>query len=196
MPMANRSEIIDIIKVITTLPDSTIPEKYKRLVFMFAGHGARKWKINADDDREINVMDEIVEPLVNIGRLYSKTLKKIPKIFLIDACRGPMIDSGDGKVTHMRNQSSRAHRGDENPHMPLRGNYLLAYSTMENMLSSDGNWTRILLDILNRNPEESLCNNLTEVSSQLATKAQGVSDDKCHFQQPIMISTLREKVKI
>ena len=61
-------------------------DKEKIIIFAFSGHGCSKGqaeKIIANDGQELDVKDEIVNPLTK-----HEAVGDIPKLFFIDACRG------------------------------------------------------------------------------------------------------------
>ncbi len=89
LPNASKKTIVDVIKAVAkhfpVYEDSN--PRYKRIVFCFAGHGDND--LIHTEDGEINVREDIVDPLLP---LECQRLVHIPKLFFIDACRGKIED--------------------------------------------------------------------------------------------------------
>ena len=197
---ANQKRIRNVIENVSKrIP---YPESYKRVVFLFSGHG-KQWKIITNDEKELNIMDDIVEPLVNVSKVKSPKLQLIPKLFFIDACRGGEHDPGISVPRLDPSLSDTA--AEPNPDrqfIPLRGNYLLAYATMPGAVAVDAisNWTQLLLTELSRQRDIRISLNdiLTMVSAELANIRHNVKRDSGapvpHIQQSMVISTLRELI--
>ena len=184
---ANEKRIRNVIENISK--HISYPKSYKRVVFLFLGHG-EQLKIITNDRKEVNVMDDIVEPLVNFSKVESRTLKQIPKLFFIDACHG----GEPGSQVPRSNPNSRPAEFEPHPQViPLRGNYLLAYATMPGAVAIDGsNWTHLLLAELSkkRDIKISLNDILTMVSAKLANIQRycDSGDPVPHIQQTVVIS--------
>ena len=104
--------------------------KEKVIIFAFSGHGGssedRVEEIYANDGEPLQTMDEIVFPL-----LKHKGVHHVPKLFLIDACRGQetVTKKGAGnQCAHEQVPKSGMTflKGDSH----VKGNYCMAYATI------------------------------------------------------------------
>lgn len=169
------------------------PPNYKRIVFVFAGHGNHNNCLFMQDGKETHVKS-IIKFFLPIEAQH---LAHIPKLFFIDACRGDSIDPGCIAGCHVSCKS----RGGEpltNLLLPSKGNYLLAYSTTSGyqsyeMKDKGGMWLRILAENL-RASRKSVLDVLTEVNRALIETYQDASHDCIYIQQPELYSTLNETV--
>ena len=57
--------------------------KFKAIIFVFSGHGKDSDMLLSQDGKEVNLIADIVHPLIG-----HRQIKHIPKLFFIDACRG------------------------------------------------------------------------------------------------------------
>ena len=87
----------------------TDKDKEKVIIFAFSGHGCSKGqaeKIIANDGQELDIKDEIVRHLTK-----HVTVKDIPKLFFIDACRGGCrlsTPKGDEEESYFEKATSHA----------------------------------------------------------------------------------------
>lgn len=104
---------------------------YECMIFIFAGHGCEGDYLLMQDCRKLQIMDDIVTPLLPKN---ARLIGGIKKAFLIDACRGkqetqtqvvPRSSSNPGEASKSRGGSSV-----ELKRVPSEGNFLIAYSTM------------------------------------------------------------------
>ena len=93
--------------------------RVKTIIFAFAGHGMDGNRIMANDGKEL-ALREIVEPLVKRESI-GYTCDKIPKLFLIDACRGR-------KLLRVREMSDITN---------INGNFRMDYATIQGYVVSD-----------------------------------------------------------
>ena len=72
-------------KISSALPllEEVNPAIFRAVVFVFSGHGNYSDTIFSQDGKELNLMTDIVHPLIG-----HRQIKHIPKLFFIDACRG------------------------------------------------------------------------------------------------------------
>lgn len=156
---------------------------YRRLVFIFSGHGNSKHCIYAQDGKDINLNDVMKQYYPD----QSPHNGSLPKLFFIDACRGSrealpvLIKKGGRDVSLM---------------VPERSNFLVAYSTMPDYRAYEsreegGIWMAILAEML-KTTEASLLDVLTKVNVRLS--AQYHRDQAGCYQQPELISRLNEEV--
>lgn len=94
----------------------------KATVFVFCGHGTSHYRVQANDGRHFSLKD-IVEPLVNPPDTQGQVCHEIPKIFLIDACRGNLTDSRIDLTT-------------------IRGNFRMDYATTQGSTAAEGFWMK------------------------------------------------------
>ena len=72
-------------KISSALPllEEVNPDIFRAIVFVFSGHGSDSDTIFSQDGKELDLMTDIVHPLIG-----HRQIKHIPKLFFIDACRG------------------------------------------------------------------------------------------------------------
>ena len=163
------------------------PPTYRRIAFIFSGHGAADHKLYTGEGETINVKDILTAFFPE----RAPRSGNIAKLFFIDACRGKQSNSGV--------IVSRSGREIQTLTVPKHGNFLVAYSTIPDHLSYEerakgGIWITSLADKLcHRNA--SVHDILSEVNSELISKYQ--KDCYANFvQQPEFISRLNEKVNL
>ena len=187
VPIRNASarEIIDIVQAASNY---SFPSCYKRLAFVFSGHGDETC-IYAHDSR-INLQTYIFDPWMP---MCSPHLADIPKLFFFDACRGDDVDRGVIITLHA---SGAVPKGGRTPSV---GNYLLAYATMPRMKAFEnpdagGYWMQHLTKELQRdeNIDKSLNEILTIVTDKVLTEMERAR--LCNIQQPVIESTLRKSI--
>ena len=170
----------DITSAVEAAATLKYPPHYKRIAFVFSGHGDGDYIYTYEDS--IDLQYDIYRPLMP-G--VSPHLAEIPKLFFIDACRGAGMDRGvripDGELV------SRGGRA------PSLGNYLLAYSTLPRMKAfekpSGGYWSQHLANQLLVS-EKSVVDVLTEVNGKMLDEFE--QRDLRFLQQPHLDSTLRQ----
>lgn len=163
------------------------PPSYKKIAFVFSGHGSADHKLYTGDGETVNVSDILSAFLPERAPRNGKTAK----LFFIDACRGEQANTGvivprGGKEIEMLR-------------IPKQGNFLLAYSTTPNHLSykeraKGGIWIITLAEKLCRR-NASVPDVLVEVNQELMLKYQK-SSYACFIQQPEFISRLNEPVNL
>ena len=160
------------------------PPTYQRIVFVFSGHGKDDFLLYTGDNKRTNTIS-----IEYILQRFSEAshLAKIPKVFLIDACRGEQVNPG-----------LMVPRGGKNVSqiVPADGNWLLAYSTLPKQKSYEeqgkgGVWMSKLSDRL-RTDDSSLNDILTTVNRELVALYQG--DAKYPLQQPEFTSRLNSNI--
>ena len=179
----------DIINIVDAAAHyRSYPASYRRLAFVFSGHGDHGC-IYASD-MEINLQKYIFDPWMPMN---SPDLAKIPKLFFLDACRGSGVDQGMPIIQCYGAPVAKGGRS------PLYGNYLLAYATMPTMQAFEqpaagGYWMQHLARELqsNGNIECSLNDILTKVNHSVLEEMER---HHCPFiQQPVLESTLHEVI--
>ena len=187
VPIRNASarEIIDIVQVASQY---TYPSCYRRLAFVFSGHGDAKY-IYAHDS-EVPLQTCIFDPWMP---KKSPNLAHIPKLFFLDACRGDAVDQG------VFTPSGPVPKGAGRA--PSVGNYLLANSTLPTMkafekpFAGGGYWMQHLAKELqlDRNIDQSLTDILVRVNRLVVDEMQS-SHLYENIQQPVLESTLYESI--
>ena len=170
-------------------------EKYKCIAFVFAGHGRTMDHIYMQDDTHFSITS-IVEQFLPKSAPHIATL---PKLFLIDACRGKqdispvLVPRGSAEIPH-ENAVGRGVTELLDLRLPPEGNYLIAYSTMPEHKSYEQSgegsiWITILAEMLCTS-HASIDDILTAVNGKMMEKYQTLL--KCPMQQPEKISRLNK----
>ena len=157
---------------------------YRRLVFVFSGHGTTNHFLYTQDGKDINFHNVLTEFYPD----HSPQIGAVPKLFFIDACRGPqhtqpvLVCKGGHDVTLK---------------VPEKSNFLVAYSTMPehraHELEGQGSiWINILADEL-KSTEASVLDVLTLVNRRLCSDFHNKLG---LFQQPELVSRLNEEVHL
>lgn len=188
VPIRNASarEIIDIVQAASRC---TYPSCYRRLAFVFSGHGDATYIYTHDS--EVPLQTCIFEPWMS---KKSPDLANMPKLFFLDACRGDAVDQGVFTPIASGPVPKGAGRA------PSVGNYLLANSTLPTMkafekpFAGGGYWMQHLARELqlDRNIDQSLTDILTRVNRLVIDEMQ--SPHLQNIQQPVFESTLYESI--
>ena len=114
---------------------TSYPPHYNCLAVVFSGHGRENKVVLSNDGQEVNFEEAIIKPLYPRN---SPLIGGIPKIVLIDACRG-------NRGLQAKGGSGSVERFD----LSVPGDILVAYSTMEGYKSyedesSGGYWMQEL----------------------------------------------------
>ena len=164
------------------------PQSYRRFVFVFSGHGGQGCIYT--HTRPLRFRDDVFLPFMPCNSADSDlTRRDLPKIFLIDSCRGDSIDHGVEIVP----------RGSKI--LPSLSNYLLACSTQNLMQSFEtavgGFWSQLVA--------ERLCTDRWSILDVLTALNKDVNRRILEFhsgeaaplvQQPVLESTLNEVVNL
>ena len=175
------------------------PKCYECLVFVFSTHGRENELLYMQDGETIAV-NEIIE------KFYPENAQQIgtiPKIFLIDACRG---DKKLHCVPISKGLSSDSSPIKKRGATPLtealitpQGNYLVAFSTMPNYKSYEikgagGIWMQTLADKIECMPNSSVPDVLVSVAGAMI---KTINDKECmemFAMEPDFICKLHENV--
>ena len=108
----------------------------KVIIFAFSGHGTSVGtaeKLYANDAQMLDLKEEIIRPFTK-----HKSVFHVPKLFLIDACRGAqrLISKGDGggagdEVVEKADEEVYFEKGVEH----VLGNYCIDYATIPHHVS-------------------------------------------------------------
>lgn len=150
-------ELEAALRAVAMYPD--YPPSYKRFVFIFAGHGLNEQIVVKDGF--VRITENVIVPL---EAKNACSLATVPKLFFIDACRGPLQDNGVIVA-------SRGGEVVESIKVPEKGNMLIAYSTLPHYealedSSSGGLWLKTLASEL-RNSNDSITDVLTTVRKKV-----------------------------
>ena len=184
LPILNASKEQVLAAIRAAAKYKNYPPSYKRIAFAFSGHGDLNVIYAHDGPIETNQLYDPLQPR------NAPHLAHIPKLFFMDACRGPNEDRGvevvaRGKTGPPRNRIP----------VPSYGNYVLAFSTMPTMQAYEvqdvgGMWMNIVSKQLRTN-RKSILDVLTEVNRELL--------NEFHFkgfevhQQPVLEAALNVK---
>ena len=187
IPLQNvtKPQLVEVMSQITTLL-SYYSCSYKRLVFVFAGHGAKNDFLCTQEGEELNLYDELIAMWLPEKCPH---LAHIPKIYFIDACRGTKTDKGCTVLSRGGKPISSQMR------FPSNGNYLVASATTPGHKSYEteggGRWLCNVSKMLLKS-DKSILDILTEVNAELIRMHQ--DHNIMYVQQPTLHSTLNEEV--
>lgn len=157
---------------------------YHRMAFVFSGHGTTNHSLYTQDGKQIDFHDIFREFYPD----HSPHLGKLPKLFFIDACRGPRLTQPVLIPKGVRDVSLK---------VPEKSNFLVAYSTMpehkaHELEGQGGIWINILAEKL-KTTDASVLDVLTAVNVKLSSDFHS---DGGVFQQPELVSCLNEEVHL
>ena len=192
---------------------------YNCIVLIFSGHGEQteeetstggklEGQLVMQDHSKVRISEEFIAPLLP-GKAPS--IGKIPKVFIIDACRGgkkteivqvprkSTKSKGKGEASPNRPTDSEELEpmrkgGHENQFMiPNEGNFLVSYSTLPgcvaNDIRGDGSaWLKLIADEI-PNSDLSIEDVLTGLNKKLHAYYR---EHNCEFQQPEKMSRLND----
>ena len=176
--------------------DATKTEN-KVIIFAFSGHGTsedKKMKIIANDEGKLDVEDEIVLPLTR-----HKAVRKIPKLFFLDACRGSakLRNKGDGDPSPTLVPKDFKLELTEKGVATSSGNYRIDYSTIPQHVSyaddrQGSMWMPVMARAL-RERNESVQNIAADVRGAVFQKlsALGESTTQCGETQGRLFGALK-----
>ena len=176
------------------------PQSYKCIALVFSGHGLDANHLYMQDGSLITI-NNVVEALLP---KQAPQIGSIPKLFFIDACRGKRVLSNEavvvpqhGGTTEKVQETPQQGASDEIIHVPPKGNFLVAYSTMPDYQSykvkgKGGVWMTSLAERL-RTSSHSVQDILSEVNNDLMQKFQE-AETRPFMIQPEYISRLHGKL--
>jgi len=178
------ADLIDFVGKATTWP---CRPSYKRLVFVFSGHGNCNGEIYGQEGGVVKV-----EKIINQFKPDKHPhLGKMARLFFFDACRGDTDDHGVELLTARGGGFLTSDR------VPTHGNILVAYSTLPNHKSYEvdtgGLWTSLLAKAIQTQNDETTTV-LTEVSRQLTEFCKSHPMFPQKFQTPQYIGQLTDHV--
>ena len=165
---------------------------YKRLVFVFSGHGNRYGEIYCQEGGVVNV-EEMIRQFTPDKHSH---LGRMARLFFFDACRGDAVDHGVELTTRGVSRGGGFLSPDR---VPTHGNILVAYSTLpfheSYELHSGGVWMSLLAEAI-QSQNDDITVVLTDVSSRLTKMctADPLFQNPQKFQTPQCINQLIEHV--
>lgn len=181
---------------------------FKCIAFVFSGHGEcetvngeRRGVLITQDGLQVDTSRDFIESVTPGG---APELGMIPKVFIIDACRGsektgivsvPARESSKGGSSVDPEPQEKGSYEIQKWSLPKNGNFLVAYSTLPECTSYDScDQGSLWLDILAKKlptPDMSLEDILSEVNGELHQQCQ----HRPHrFQQPEKIVRLNGRL--
>ena len=118
----NRQAISDIMNEVKNLEEHEsrkFIQNYECILFAFSGHGLNNKYIMMQDTKRVNVETEILAPLLPSS---VRKFGEVPKVLLIDACRGSLETATVSTKLPLDVITKDT--------IPAEGNYLLACATM------------------------------------------------------------------
>ena len=167
---------------------------YRCIMFVYAGHGCEGDLLYMPEGARVHLGEEIITPLLPGS---ANDIGGIPKVFLIDACRGSK-DTDTVFVPRGIRLNNRGGSLMERVKVTAMGEYLLAYSTMPRHKAFEverqgGVWLSTLARLLNeRRYLDSLENLLTKVNEEIQERLQGTGN----FQQPEKYSRINKIISL
>lgn len=188
---------------------------YKCIALVFSGHGVTGGELITQDGKSFDTCSQLISPILP-GR--APKIGGIPKIFVIDACRGdnrtetvkvPKIATGKGNAVDDDSELSRPKPEGDPVHqkkggyeiplqdLPKEGNFLVAYSTLPGCIANEYKGQikgSLWLDIIARKVQEcdvSVEDLLTDVNEELLNKCR---EEKYDYQQPEKVSRLNKRL--
>jgi ribosomal protein L19 len=118
------SDIMDEVKSLEEHENRESIQKYECILFAFSGHGLNNKYIVMQDTNTVNVETDILQPLLPSS---IRKFGEIPKVLLIDACRGSLEAATVSTKLFLDVITKDT--------IPAEGNYLLACATMPGHVS-------------------------------------------------------------
>ena len=171
---------------------------YRCIILIFAGHGCEGDCLWTQDGKKVHITSQVVTPLLP---KQAMEIGAIPKIFLIDACRG---DKKTQTVVVPRSSSSPKPVEEVQPRggslcemrVPEEGNFMIAYSTLPQHKAYEdpekgGVWLSTLAKLLTEGKSlNSLECLLTDVNEEI------IGNNPREFQQPEKFSRLNKIINL
>ena len=149
----------------------------KVIILAFSGHGTTKYDIEllyANDGKTLELNDEIILPLTKPGGAVAN----VPKLFLIDACRGNELIAKRSSLSVDDSKSTFPLR--KTPQR-LAANYYIAYATVPHHVSyatRDGSlWMPKLAKAMWEDKNESFQNIVSKVMKEVGVQQQSNSNN-------------------
>ena len=162
-------------------------KKYECILFAFSGHGLNNKYIVMQNNIYVDVESEVLQPLLPFS---IPKFGEVPKVLLIDACRGTLTTA---TVSTKKLAALDVITKDT---IPAEGNYLLACATMPGHYSyiyeNGSAWMQEFASLA-RHSRDSVEGVLVSVNEHLTKQA---NEEKIEFQQPDMYVRLSKKVHI
>ena len=182
-------------------------KQYWCMVFVFSGHGKANSKLILQDEKEVDIWRQFIDPVLP-GQ--APQIGSILKIFIIDACRGDdktetvLVPKGNSMESDYLSDPSSTRKGShEIPALKCsrEANFLVAYSTLPSCEANEDRkrgslWLEILAEFLPTKDasieDVSIEDVLTDANKELLTRSQG--ENSFPIQQPDRLSRLNDIV--
>ena len=173
---------------------------YRCIIFVFSGHGEIGGKLIMQDGCKVDICQHFIAPVLP-GQ--ARSIGKIPKVFIIDACRGEKRteivqvpkQSATNKGAALLDPKEPVRKGCHEIlfSLPEEGNFLVAYSTLPGCIANDFRgdgslWLKLLAEEIPVS-NKSIDDVLTGVNRKLHDFYR---EKKCEFQQPEKVSRLND----
>ncbi len=187
-----KNEFIDLMRELQRLDYKSVKD-FDSIFFIFSGHGSKDDCLYMQDGKKVQINEAVMSPL--LPKSFPE-IGNIPKVFLIDACRGgektECVLVPRGKIEEIGSRG-----GKEVLMIPVteEGNCLVAFSTMPKFKAyEDANRGGVWFSTLNEelgslDRKCSIDDILTEVNRKMAEKM-----DSHQIQQPEKLSRLNKIV--
>ena len=182
----------DLIDFVNKAAARPYDPSYKRLVFVFSGHGNCNGEIYSQEGNVLKV-EEIISQFKPDKHPH---FGRMARLFFFDACRGDTVDHGVELTTRSVSRGGGFLSPDR---VPTHGNILVAYSTLpfheSYELYSGGVWMGLLSEAI-QSQNDDITVVLTDVSSKLTQMctADPRFQNPQKFQTPQCINQLVERV--
>ena len=178
---------------------SKYPKCYECLVFVFSTHGSANGLLYMQDGKTIAV-NTIIQ------KFYPENAQQIgtlPKIFLIDACRGDetmhCVPTSKGLSSDRSPIKKRGATTMTEALITPQGNYLVAFSTMPNYKSYEikgegGIWMQTLADKIECMPNSSITEVLVSVTEAIMKRINEKKGMEMYPMEPVIQLKLHKNV--
>ena len=191
-----KDEFLGLMKELQCLDCESVKD-FDSIFFIFSGHGWEDDCLYMQDSKEVQINRDVMSPL--LPKSFPE-IGNIPKVFLIDACRGgektECVLVPRGKIEEI---GSRGGKEVIKIPVPEKGNCLVAFSTMPKFEAYEdadrgGVWFSTLTEELGSLKRKcSIDDILTEVNKKMVAKLAEKMDCR-QIQQPEKLSRLNKIV--
>ena len=137
------------------------PTTDRALVFAFSGHGGRGDKLVSRDRKSLSLMNDILRRFVK-----HPGMRRIPKLFFIDACRG------SNKITKSLEQTVKDFEATTKGLSHEESNFLIAHATIDEHVSYDRYWMHKLAKRIRENLNVPLTKILDDLAGDVPWQQQ------------------------
>ena len=130
-------------------------------MFAFSGHGGRGDKLVSRDRKSLSLMNDILRRFVK-----HPGMRRIPKLFFIDACRG------SNKITKSLEQTVKDFEATTKGLSHEEGNFLIAHATIDEHVAHDRYWMHKLAKRIRENLNVPLTKILDDLAGDVPWQQQ------------------------